>query len=489
MCILGSLVRLLYGYLYTPWTQAPDQLAWELLIDQPGFRYDHLIHYPHEGGSILIAVWSKFLKFFTDFNSLTILAFLLDFLVRYTQISIVQQIFSWKITLLFGVWTIFAAPYMIPWGTVNFGLHAISSIFPFLMLFLFSKPASYAPFYGFFTGLACWFSYSNIVLIPALFLFHGYNRHDLRKWLYSILGLSTILTIHLVTRYFADPGFHLRAFNAFSIRGEILSISNIPFKHRLTQLPETLSNAALALSVQDKFLPILRPVYLLLTVLALIGWWIQWIQWRRRAWNKQIMPAFSILFFFLISYLLSPFFYSESDGNYISFRHLMYILPLLSLFLILGLSAFRTSIPVFLFLALGIFQSVRLFTLPKNQEHDQIIKAIGWILGTKSGHDPQTLIAVIRQNPDEKELLIQGIGWGVTASLFSDLGTTDTHTIEVNTNRLIQLSDALPGSFQKDLLTGVEYAFSTEVSPHLDPEIHIFIQKKIEAHFREHRKT
>ena len=56
LCFLGTFVRIMYGLIYEPWLQAPDHLAWELLIEQGSFRYDHLIHYPHEGGSILISI-------------------------------------------------------------------------------------------------------------------------------------------------------------------------------------------------------------------------------------------------------------------------------------------------------------------------------------------------------------------------------------------------------------------------------------------------
>jgi len=34
---MGSIVRLLYGYFYKPWSLGPDQIAWELIIEQGSF--------------------------------------------------------------------------------------------------------------------------------------------------------------------------------------------------------------------------------------------------------------------------------------------------------------------------------------------------------------------------------------------------------------------------------------------------------------------
>ena len=87
LCILGAITRMFYGYAHEPWIHAPDQLAWEMVIEQGDLSYCQLIHYPHEGGSILFSLFSQLLELFTSFSSLTISAFLADFVVRFVQIS------------------------------------------------------------------------------------------------------------------------------------------------------------------------------------------------------------------------------------------------------------------------------------------------------------------------------------------------------------------------------------------------------------------
>ena len=62
-CVLGSILRLVYGVLYTPWELAPDQIAWEIIIRNGEFSYSNLIYYPHEGGSFLISLQTMVLCF------------------------------------------------------------------------------------------------------------------------------------------------------------------------------------------------------------------------------------------------------------------------------------------------------------------------------------------------------------------------------------------------------------------------------------------
>ena len=104
LCLLGALVRFLYGYFYALWNLASDQIAWEILLSEGTLSYDQLIHYPHEGGAIVISFFSHVVKLFTTFNSLTITAFLVDFCSRWIQLSIVQKIFNKKkITYSFSI--------------------------------------------------------------------------------------------------------------------------------------------------------------------------------------------------------------------------------------------------------------------------------------------------------------------------------------------------------------------------------------------------
>ena len=66
---LGSISRLVFALEFQLWNQSPDQLAWELnlqeIFENGNWSYDSLIHYPHEGGTILISLFSLLFKPFT----------------------------------------------------------------------------------------------------------------------------------------------------------------------------------------------------------------------------------------------------------------------------------------------------------------------------------------------------------------------------------------------------------------------------------------
>jgi hypothetical protein len=184
MCVLGSLFRLGYCWVHTPWKFAPDHMAWEILLDESikegDFSYSHLIHYPHEGGTIVVSLFSLLINFFTPLNSLAIAAFILDFLSRLIQLYVVKKIFTNKVSLAFGLWTIFAMPCIIPWAGVSFGLHSISSLFPFVFMYLIWKDGAshrHSVIMGLFLGLAVWFSYANIPLIPVYLSSGAHQSH------------------------------------------------------------------------------------------------------------------------------------------------------------------------------------------------------------------------------------------------------------------------------------------------------------------------
>ncbi|MFK8037958.1 MAG: hypothetical protein AB8B74_06695 [Crocinitomicaceae bacterium] len=479
LCIIGSFVRLLYGYFFEPWNQAPDHLAWELIIEQGSFRYDHLIHYPHEGGTFLISLLCQIIELFTNVSSLTISAFLIDFTVRFVQIIIVKRVFDMKIAILFGLWTILATPSIIPWGTVNFGLHAIASLFPFLLLLLLSqkKDSLQHHFYcGIFLGVAIWFSYANMILIPVYFLYRLINPQAIKKWVFSIIGLISILILHLLVRQFLDPGFHLNELGIASIRGVDFSFGDIDLIGRLWNIPKVIANAIIALPGSDGLMPKFRLIYYFFFVLASIS---IIVHLKVNNLRQKITPILSIIVFFFLIYIISPFFDTRDQGNYVIFRHLTYIIPMFSLFIIIGLSSLKYNIIVVAFLAIGMIRSGQLFTAEKLQVSSDITKATGWIIGTKLGHDKNGIVNILNDNPKKRSLLIQGVGWGISASLLFDNDILDKVKTNSKITRLVKLISEYPISFQSDLFNGVKFSFNPELSPKLNPELLLKIEDSV----------
>lgn len=471
ICILGSVTRMLYGYVHEPWIHAPDQLAWEMVIEQGNLSYAQLIHYPHEGGSILFSLFCQLIEPFTSFSSLTILAFLIDFGVRFIQITIVKKLFNRKVALLFGLWTIFASPIIIPWGTLNFGLHSISSVFPFILLLLLFKNKQTMKdqlLTGSFLGLAFWFSYSNIILIPAFFLYNLMARKKFNNWGYALLSITLVLTLHLITRYTSDSGFHLNEFPFSSIRGEVFSISEINFWDRVMNLPNVITNSFITLPYPDQFSGVMKSVFWLSCLISAISLFLAYKKNKLRKKNYTLIP---IILLFVISYMLSPFFVEEDTGNHVTFRHLTYIAPLISLAIIVGLSYLNKKLILIPFLLLGVLQFNRLIQMEKTPQNDITTKASGWVLANKLGHDTELINSIIQDNYKKTELLIQGVGWGTSTTLIKDTHTLSKPQIKNKVDELVGLITQYPNSYQKDLLNGVEFSFSDQVNPRLDKNI------------------
>jgi len=383
--------------------------------------------------------------------------------------------FSAQVTILFGVWTVFAVPTLIPWGTVNFGLHYIAGIFPFILLLLLSiqkDTVKHHSICGFVLGLAFWFSYSNVVLIPVFFLYRIITREEFNKWIYSFLSLSIVLLAHLLVRLYADQGFQLVGFGITSIRDTNFSINNIDFMDRLLNIPHVISNALTALPHSSKNMFDTRIICYPLFLLSLIGFFLS---------NRKniVYIILSTVVLFLILYLFSPFFNLSEIGNHISFRHLSYVVPLIALFIIVGLTSFRYRLYIqVLFIVLGIYQSSLLFTMDIPKNSDITMKASGWILGLKLGHDKEALIPILKDNPEKQKLLVQGIGWGMSNAFFNNVSLDDPN-LKTKVDRLVLLFFDYPISYHRDLITGIQYGFSENVKPRLNKELLKLIEKKI----------
>ncbi len=467
ICVLGSIVRLVYGMIYEPWQSSPDHLAWELVIEQGHFDYAHLIHYPHEGGTILISLLSQLVELITSFSSLTILAFLCDFAVRFIQLKVVQKVISTEVSILFGLWTIFASPIIIPWGTANFGLHSISSVFPFLIvyiLFAYNSSIKYQLYSGAFLALACWFSYSNIILVPFFFLFLVMTQVKIRKWAYTLVGFSVIALLHVLVRTQTDPGFHFSDFGLFSIRSESFSLAEIDMVERIQDVPQVVANSLTALPHADEYSSFFKIIIPILFLAAITGLSIS-------AWKKQTSWKFllivAIILGYFASYIISPFFYPKESGYFVMYRHLTYIAPLLALLIIMGLASFKHKIIPISFVILCALQSSQVFTAEKTPPNDILTKASGWVLAFKFGHSPEDVIEIVDSNPKKSKLLIEGIGWGTCTALLQNQPDPSEKDVKASIRALNDIIGSYPESYQPLLRNGVELAFSDGITPRL----------------------
>lgn len=458
--------------LYRPWEQAPDQIAWEILLGAGGFSYDQFIHYPHEGGTIPVSALARFVRLFTEFSSLTLAALILDFLSRYIQLFVVRAIFDKRVLRAFGLWTIFALPSIVPWGTVNFGLHSISSLFPFVLLYFLSLDRSSSQqrlLEGGFLGLAIWFSYINIVLVPAYVVYLFVRGAAGREWAYSLSSMAVVLFLHAAVRANVDAGFHLAEFGLASIRGTDSALQDLRTWARMIWVwVEVLPDSAMAAPNAKYVVRPLRHVWLLTVVVGLSGFLVGVAKGQ---FARSVGVGFTVIVAFMILYSLSPFYYdSPKLGSYVSYRHLAYILPLFAVLVISGFRSLRYGTPLLVvFLLLSAYGSGALFT--EGRAHSSTVKAGGWVLGTKLGHDPARLYRIILFSSEDHALLVQGMGWGMSTALFENAASETPESLHQKIDVLAVAVREFPEESRQDLLEGINFGFSDQVYPLLDKEI------------------
>jgi hypothetical protein len=480
-CFAGSIIRIIFGILLHPWNQAPDQIAWGIVLEHGNFSYAQLIHYPYEGGTILISLLCHFIQLFTNFNSLAIAAILLDSVSRFIQLYIVRKIFNDRIFFFFAAWTIFATPTLIPWGTVNFGLHALSGFFPFLLLYLLWKSENtkkHQFWNGIFLGVAFWFAYSNFVLIPVYFIYQFYSGKKERLWIYSLLSLSIVLAAHFITRHFADAGFHLDKNDLTSIRGMNFGIPDLQGLKNILHAwtgPLAVSAVAVAVANSDYFWLPLKYFWLLFVFIG-IGECLKSVL--KKELDKRIIINLLTIILFIVIYAISPFYPDmQTIGNYVTFRHLTYILPLIALFTIIGLDKMKyKTIGLSLFLALSIYSSMLLFTQKRSDYLAE--KEAGWILGQKFGDDPANLSGIISSSSHyNHSVLFQGVGWGLSSDIFRNAGE-DSTAIHSEIHLLINLVNRFPEENRRDVIEGIIFSFNKNITPELDKRILLEFQKE-----------
>jgi len=478
---LGSISRLVFALEFQLWNQSPDQLAWELnlqeIFENGNWSYDSLIHYPHEGGTILISLFSLLFKPFTPFYSLVISVFVLDFAFRLIQLEIVKRIAGIKAMIIYGIWSICAIPILISWGGINYGLHAISATFPFVFVYLLFREHNTTKSYfqdGLFLGLSGWFIYSNFLFVPIYFLFLLYKKNKLNNYVVSASALMLVFSVHLLIRNSFDAGFHLSSFEATSIRGQEFEIFNLDsYKALLTIWTGAVRESSLLIGNFIISTNTIRWLWFCLSI-AGIGTLIYAVAKKERS----VIYIFGILvvIVYVSAYSISPFSIIDSSrANYVFSRHLAYIFPFLMALSLIGFLSFKKMSYVIILLVLISFSGF--VSQLKSPKSDAILyRPAGWVLTTKFGHNPERLSQIVISSQLDgmaKNELTIGYGWGLGTAFFQGiiLDSNSKDEVEARTNQLIELFDQFPKSQLHEIKEGVVYSFSDQVEPLLHKSI------------------
>ena len=116
---------MIYTIIFNSWEISVDHIAYELILEQGYLTYNKLIHYPHEGGTIVVSLLALILESFTKFSSVSIAILLFDFATRFFQIYIVNKIFNNNILKYFILWTLVPGPMILGLSATFIGLHYI----------------------------------------------------------------------------------------------------------------------------------------------------------------------------------------------------------------------------------------------------------------------------------------------------------------------------------------------------------------------------
>ena len=486
--LMGTIVRLAYGIYAQNWMSAPDQIAWQLSIDEAvangAISYRSLIHYPHEGGSIFISLIAICLKPFENLMPpLSLAALLIELFGRYIQIKFTQRLFGSKVAGWFAVWTILSIPLVLPWATLNFGLHSLLSFLPFVFLsYLTQDQSKNSKFLlcGIITGLSLSLSYNSVIFIPAFIVYTFFTLTDIKKSLICISKylVFTFLTLipHLAARYFLDSGFNLQDDPVFSIRGLTAEgtmsgeqLSNfIVSWHRVLPASFLLSSISFISTYLQRDLVF---VFFMITVVL--------ISVRFRNNNTAIYSALLLVFLYLLFYALSPFYADEIDmKSYVYYRHITYIAPLIAMIMVCAFGRFKSLnlyllIPFLLICGTGSIMLITETETRTNTTYD----AAGWVLAQKYGDDVEKLMSIHAIAPEnEKKELMSGYGWGLTAVILNDKSGNDSMSV----NQLLLILNKFPSVQQELLYEGVNHAFNKNITPQLDPQLLILLEKKWE---------
>lgn len=465
----GSIVRAIFGWHTRSWMEAPDQLAWQLgidaMIDSGKWDYRLLMHAPHEGGTLVLGFLSVLLRPLPLLPSLSWSALVFDTIARFVQIRITQKIFGGTVAAWFGLWSVLAIPALIPWGTVNFGLHALSSLFPFLVLYIIHRYRDHA-YMSCMTGIACAvsvsFSYDSLVLLPVCVLF--FLNSSAKNRIRNIVVFCAVFAIAMLPHIWMRAGMHTQDSNDL-----LLSVRSVVWqdvlsgRHLINILPVWLT--ALPGSFIVSPVHVLPPLAVLVIVCLLLFSGIALFIFTKDR-GMIHWAAIAMILFFVTAYAISPFYGGRYDNaSYKYYRHMGYIVPLLALVCTAGYNNAgalkKYLLPVWISVC-GLLSIQFMFTVKRSTQ--PAYRSAGWISISKYADNKDLLLNMhaVAGHRYQTELMT-GYGWGLSALLLT--GKADTASVK----KLVQVIRQYPAPYHQQLMDGVRYSFAKNITPILDP--------------------
>lgn len=481
--LAGTLVRFVFGWSRELWNCAPDQLAWGISLDDlmtnGPVAYKQLIHYPHEGGTLLMSLLSLlFRPLGSIMPPLSWASLLVDAIARYVQIRIAFRLFGDRTALWFAVWTVLAAPVMLPWATMDCGLHALISFAPFLLVKLVAEDRIAPWKSGLVCGLCAAFSYEVWTFVPAFVLWTwlrpgAVSAKARASFLFAVASVVAFLP-HLCARAFLDNGFGLERMGALSVRGlekDQFALLELPGK--IWDVGQADLPASFLLDRIDAWWPRLVSLFFLaMIIVGVIG------AFARKEQGKGVrgLMALAVLMF-VLAVACGPFFEHRPDGHgHLYHRYFPFIAPLLVLLMIEGFGALgRATIPLrAIWIGVCVIGAIDYMTHTDTCEPN--VRATGWVLSRKYGDHPDELTRMLNVVPAERrDDLTYGFGWGSAASLFDRKSEADTASVA----EFERLWSQYPKEMKPLLAEGVRQAFAPGITPVLNDSLEVMVMHRI----------
>lgn len=215
-----------------------------------------------------------------------------------------------------------------------------------------------------------------------------------------------------------------------------------------------------------------RRVWALFMFAGSIGCVFAWA--RRRTVERQVLFCVLAVLLFGFTYAASPFFHERPDRTaFVHYRHWAFILPMVTLMAIAGLSRFRYALaPLLLHGLLCAIGAGLLFAAGKSDE--RTFKETGYVLAIKFGHDPGRLSSLARNYPEAEADLFRGAGWGSAEILLAFHEPTQR-----DLDTLAALMSRYSARERPWFREGLALALSRDVMRHLRPDFREQVREMI----------
>ena len=485
----GTALRLWIILAAEEWKLVSVHNAWQLLLDEAvdvGLRFDQLIQYPHELGGLLLSLPALALTPVRHWiPTLAVSVLILDSLVRVIQIGLAWRLFGRTVGIWFGVWSVAALPACLLWSGTGSDLHALSAVFPFLLMWLGTERFHAGRFprwllLGVFLGLAIAWSFSTLVLVPVALTVVWLSSESRQRAANLGRSLATMVLVLLVlvipaTSY--SDGYALESHSPFWTQVQKTAVPSIGTwwsKFRLGWT-HSLPGASVLPALDGLSLDRTRLVWALVLYLGLVLACFEKCR-RPPAWI-----GLGCIVVFMALYPFHTFWLGVRDRSdhsaYLFYRHLPIILPAVVVISLHGFLHHRLLKRVFpaLLVGMGLVPALILIS-SEHPFHEVAVRPQAWVLGRKLGHNPQRLAPLLRliASHDRDEFLI-GYGWGLGVA-----GLVLAHPPSESPKGVAAIVRQYPAAQRTKILEGIDYAFE-ENTPGLDPRLKLSLYEELEG--------